>query len=147
VRCGIGLRRAEPRLVRVCRLNWRVRPQPARDGAAAAAKTSGMPDMLPPPHRGLAQAEDDIQSPPVQMVCWHRPFDLQRVTSIQVSCATIRQLALEDLWGPDARRAFVVTFEVAFGLARMFDILTEERGHEIQVFTTMPVARQWLGIP
>jgi hypothetical protein len=46
-----------------------------------------------------------------------------------------------------ARRAFVVTSEVAFGLARMFDILTEDRGHELQVFTTMPEAREWLGMP
>jgi hypothetical protein len=48
---------------------------------------------------------------------------LQRVTSIQVSSATIRQLALQDLWRPDARRAFVV-----------------------QVFTTMPEPRQWRGM-
>jgi hypothetical protein len=46
-----------------------------------------------------------------------------------------------------SRRAFVVTSDVAFGLARMFDILTKERGHEIHVFTTMPEARQWLGMP
>lgn len=73
--------------------------------------------------------------------------DLQRVTSIEVSSATIRQLAQQDLWGPEARRAFVVTSEVGFGLARMFDLLTDERGHEMRVFTTMPEARQWLGIP
>jgi hypothetical protein len=73
--------------------------------------------------------------------------DLQGVTSIEVSSATIRQLAQQDLWGPHARRAFVVGSEVAFGLARMFDILTDERGHEIRVFTTMPEARQWLGMP
>jgi hypothetical protein len=72
--------------------------------------------------------------------------DLQRVTSIEVSGATIRQLAQQDLWGPHARRAFVVTSEVVFGLARMFDSLTDERGHQIRVFTTMPEARQWLGI-
>jgi hypothetical protein len=56
-------------------------------------------------------------------------------------------LVLVEASGQGRRRAFVVTSEVAFGLARMFDILTEDRGHELQVFTTMPEAREWLGMP
>jgi hypothetical protein len=73
--------------------------------------------------------------------------DADVLAAQEVSSATIRQLALQDLWGPHARRAFVVASDVAFGLARVFDILTEERGHELQVFTTMPEARRWLGMP
>jgi hypothetical protein len=36
---------------------------------------------------------------------------------------------------------------VAFGLARMFELLTDQRPHDFRVFTTMPDARQWLGLP
>lgn len=72
--------------------------------------------------------------------------DLQRVTSIEVSSDTIRQLARQDLWDAHSRRAFVVTPGIAYGLARMFEMLIEGRAQDIRIFTAMPEARQWLGL-
>jgi hypothetical protein len=67
------------------------------------------------------RADPDFQGHYIELV------DLQRVSAFEVSSETIRQLAQQDVWGSRARRAFVVTPGVAFGLARMFELLTDQR--------------------
>jgi hypothetical protein len=119
-------------------LSWR----PLSNQALVLVEASGVltdADVLAAQER--LRADPDFRGYYFQLV------DLQRVSAFEVSGATARQLAQQDLWGPQARRAFVVTPGAAFGLARMFELLTDERAYEVRVFTTMPEARPWLGLP
>jgi len=49
-------------------------------------------------------------------------------------------------FGPGARRAVVVTNDVVFGMARMYQILTDESSDELQIFRNMDDALRWLWI-
>ena len=70
-------------------------------------------------------------------------YDFSGITEIRVTPAAIRHLAPTSPFGQTARRALVVPTEEAFGMARMYAILT---GHEelIQVFRDRESAIRWL---
>ena len=70
-------------------------------------------------------------------------YDLSEVTEVKVSSTVLLHLAMSSRFSPLARRAVVVTSDVAYGMARMYAMLT---GHEdtIQVFRDRPSAVQWL---
>lgn len=73
-------------------------------------------------------------------------YDAVEVTEVRVTSPVLLQLALSPQFAPTARRAIVVSSDVAFGMARMYAILT---GHEdtIRVFRDRPSAMQWLESP
>jgi hypothetical protein len=49
-------------------------------------------------------------------------------------------------FGAGARRAVVVTNDVVFGMARMYQILTDESPDELRIFRKVDDALQWLWI-
>ncbi len=49
-------------------------------------------------------------------------------------------------WGRGSRRAAVAPSDLAFGLARMYEALTQLEHGEFQVFRTMNEAMEWLGL-
>lgn len=73
-------------------------------------------------------------------------LDLTGVTDMNLSSQAVGDLARGSGFAPTARRAFVVTSDVAYGMARMFAIFT---GHEdtVQVFRDHASAMRWLGLP
>ncbi len=73
-------------------------------------------------------------------------FDTHGVTSVQVSTAAIRRLAQRNPFGAGARRAFIMPTDELYGLGRMFQILTEDSGHEVHIFRDEALARSWLGL-
>jgi hypothetical protein len=52
---------------------------------------------------------------------------------------------LNPFWA-GARRALVITNDVLFGMARMYQLLKDESPDELQIFRNMDEALQWLGL-
>ncbi len=72
-----------------------------------------------------------------------RLYDLSEVTNLQLSSRAILQQSLATSEAPNARRAIVVPSEVAYGMSRMFAILSG-RDALIQVFRDRASAMQWI---
>lgn len=72
--------------------------------------------------------------------------DLRDVTDVQVTAATIREMVRLNPFWAGARRALVVTNDVVYGMARMYQILRDESPDELEIFRKMDGALQWLGI-
>jgi hypothetical protein len=72
--------------------------------------------------------------------------DLRDVMEIKFTASTIREMVRLNPFGAGARRALVVTSDELFGMARMYQLLTDESPDELQIFRKMDDALQWLGI-
>lgn len=77
---------------------------------------------------------------------FHQLLDLRDVTNVQFTASTVRELVRLNPFGAGARRAVVVTNDVVFGMARMYQILADESPDELQIFRKMDDALQWLWI-
>ena len=73
-------------------------------------------------------------------------IDACYVTDIAVSSDLVVALAKATPNVPGAKRAIVVASEVAFGMARMFQIIREDAPEEVRVFRDIDEARRWLGL-
>ena len=80
----------------------------------------------------------------------HELLDTSAVTRVELSSAEVRRLAEVDRSGPVriARMAIVATTAVGFGLARMYQTLSEgdHPATEVRVFRDTDSARAWLGL-
>ena len=77
-------------------------------------------------------------------------FDFSDVEKVELSSRGIRSLAERNPFGRGSKRVFTVKpgAMAMFGMARMFQILTEEHSDELIVqFDHENKARSWLGIP
>ena len=72
--------------------------------------------------------------------------DFSEATDVQATGMEIRRLADESPFRSGARRAFVVPAPLLYGVARMFQIFTEEHGVDMQLFDEVALASRWLGI-
>lgn len=76
-------------------------------------------------------------------------FDLQSVTNLEVTTATLRELARRNPFGPGARRAIVIEpgNPLTFGLARMYQGHAAEDPDRVVVqFDRVEGALEWLGV-
>lgn len=72
-------------------------------------------------------------------------LDFTRVTGLDVEPENVRQLAQRNVFWQQSRRSFVVTNDLQFGLARMFEIHRDLAGEKgIRVFRTFVEAVDWL---
>jgi hypothetical protein len=75
-------------------------------------------------------------------------FDFRTATTIDLSGEEIEQLAVRDVFSKQSKRAFVVSSNLQFGMARMFALYRDTRGETgVQVFRELPEALAWLGLP
>lgn len=72
--------------------------------------------------------------------------DLREVTDVQITSATIKEMVRLNPFWAGARRALVVTNDVVYGMARMYQILRDESPDELEIFRKMDGALQWLGL-
>lgn len=72
--------------------------------------------------------------------------DLRDVMDVQFTASTIREMVRLNPFGAGARRALVVTNDELFGMARMYQLMTDESPAELQIFRKADHAPQWLGI-
>ena len=88
----------------------------------------------------------DLLAAPAFDASFDQLWDLREVTEISVTPDTVRQLASARSFKPGARRAVVAPNDLAFGLARMFQLLHDEAPEEFRVFRSVKGARSWLGL-
>jgi hypothetical protein len=81
---------------------------------------------------------------------FNRFCDLTRLDSINLSFAEVLQLAKRRrLFNPDdfqVKSAFFAAHPLAFGIARMYELLLNSRRIEVRVFSEMEAAAEWLGV-
>jgi hypothetical protein len=74
-------------------------------------------------------------------------IDLRQAQGSGVSSAGVRALAERPLvLSPGSRRAVVVPSDLGFGMARMYELLSEDRGGGTRVFRDYGEARRWLEV-
>lgn len=72
-------------------------------------------------------------------------FDFTHVTKFDIGMDDIRTLAQKTIFSRQSRRAFVVRGDLAYGLARMFEIFRESFGERgIGVFRDLDDALDWV---
>jgi|SRR5271169_6305144 len=72
-------------------------------------------------------------------------WDLTQVTKWEITSADMRRLAQRTLFSSDSRRACVAISDVAFGYARMFEMLRENAGETgIEIFRDLDGALDWV---
>jgi hypothetical protein len=74
--------------------------------------------------------------------------DLRAVTSFEMTSEQTRMLARRRVFSPTSKRAFLADNPAAFGMGRMWEILTElsENPSRIRVFYDLAAALKWLGL-
>jgi hypothetical protein len=73
-------------------------------------------------------------------------FDFTAVTEVRLTGATLIGLSRTSPFAIDARRAVVVSSDVAFGMARMYALASDRGAESFQIFRDMESALQWLGV-
>jgi hypothetical protein len=71
--------------------------------------------------------------------------DFRQITKLELAADEVRLLAQKTIFSLQSRRAFVVKGDLAFGLARLFEILRETMGEQgIGVFRNLDDALEWV---
>ncbi len=71
--------------------------------------------------------------------------DLRQASGVRVTAAGVRSLVAQPLvLAPASRRAVVVPTDLGFGMARMYEMLREERAGGMRAFRDFDAARQWV---
>ncbi len=71
-------------------------------------------------------------------------YDLRKMKNFGGAANNVSALAVASPFATGSRRALVASSDVIFGLARMFQTLSDESGGEIQIFRDMDAAEAWL---
>jgi hypothetical protein len=72
-------------------------------------------------------------------------WDLTQITKWEITAADMRRLAQRTIFSCHSRRACVATSDVAFGYARMFELLRENHGETgIEIFRNLDDALDWV---
>lgn len=87
-----------------------------------------------------------LRADPLFRPSFSQLIDLRGVTELAARAPAIRAVAGENPFGSGARRAILVSSDVAFGMARMYQLLTDETSDESQVFRDQDLALAWLGL-
>ena len=96
----------------------------------------------------LLRSYDQVRSLPGFDPDGRELVDFSAVEGGEVTSAGVgKLLGRPPLFGQGARRAIVAPTDVAFGMARMFELRRLEECGEIVVFRTRREALEWLGIP
>lgn len=78
---------------------------------------------------------------------FHHLVDTTAVTDVAISGKMVLQMGQSTLFAPEARRAYVATKDVLFGLARMYELYQGTRGQQsVRVFRHRAEALAWLGV-
>ena len=74
--------------------------------------------------------------------------DLRAVTRFEMTSEQTRMLARRKIFSSTSKRAFLASDATAFGMSRMWEILTElsENPSQIRVFQDLSSALKWLGL-
>jgi len=90
----------------------------------------------------------DIPDPPANLLILsdYRKLDPSGLTSADIEQIRINALGRTDNKYESVKEAIVVSDRLGFGLSRMYDGLIYSEKYEVNVFTDVNEARQWLGL-
>ena len=71
-------------------------------------------------------------------------YDFTGVTDVQLTQAGIQSLAYNPLFVPTARRAVVVSSDVAYGMARMYALISNRDERAFRIFRDLDSAQRWI---
>ena len=74
-------------------------------------------------------------------------YDFSEVTAVEVTAAGVRALARTSPFARTARRAIVVSSDVAYGMARMYAIISDHHDDAFRIFRDQRDAIAWLHSP
>ena len=93
---------------------------------------------------GLAHQEKLAQDPDFDPN-FSQIMDFTRVNAVGLKAEDVRKLAQRTIFSPESRRAIIVSTDVLYGFARMFEILRENYGENgIRVFRAFDEALHWI---
>lgn len=79
---------------------------------------------------------------------FNQVVDCRSITAMVFTAEQVKDLAGRSVFSARSRRAFVVSADLPFGLARMFASYREMGGAAgIMIFRGMPTALSWLNLP
>jgi hypothetical protein len=93
----------------------------------------------------LAESQQRLRSHPLFEPDLGQLFDCSEVTRLDVTTDGLRALARKSPFAPTARRAVVVNSDEQFGMARMFELISNRDSAYFRVFRSLAEARVWLG--
>jgi hypothetical protein len=73
--------------------------------------------------------------------------DCRAIEEIALTRGGVEEASSRSPFGAGSLRAFVVSGDAAFGMARMFENLRHRARDEVRVFRDVEEARRWLGLP
>jgi hypothetical protein len=93
----------------------------------------------------LLDHQDKLMADPDFDPTFSQLLDFAHMTKLDLKAADVKLLAERNIFAANARRAFVVPEDVAFGMARMFEMLREGKGEQgIRVFRTLEEGLGWV---
>ena len=96
-------------------------------------------------HEVLAHQDRLRNDPDFEPSLWQF-IDFTHATRIDLSVKTIQLLAQRNPFGKHSRRAFYAPDDILYGLARMFQILTDHHKDELNVYRDISEARKFLNL-
>jgi hypothetical protein len=94
---------------------------------------------------GLLRLVSELRSDPEAKPDHALLIDLREANGESVTSLGVRALSAQPLvLSPASRRAVVVPSDLGFGMARMYEMLRDERGGVVRAFRDFEEARRWV---
>ena len=94
---------------------------------------------------GLLQLVGELRSDPEVKPDYALLIDLSQANGVAVTSLGVRALSAQPLvLSPTSRRAVVVPSDLGYGMARMYEMLRDERGGVVRAFRDLAEARRWV---
>lgn len=91
--------------------------------------------------------QERLRSDPKFRPGLHQLVDTTAVTEVTLSARLMLDMGQSTLFAPEAKRAYLVTKDVVFGLVRMYELYQGMRGHQsVRAFRRREEALAWLGV-
>jgi hypothetical protein len=118
---------------------WSYRIDPARRVVFSVFEGTVTDEELPA-YAAALRADPDFEPSFSQLA------DTRGVVRLDVSGAAVGLLVGVNPYGAGSRTAVVVSSDLAFGMARMYQIRRSSAPDEVEVFRDVNEARRWLGL-
>jgi len=93
----------------------------------------------------LVDGDAELRGDPDFDPSYRQIVDLCEADGTGVTTDGVRQLARRPpLFLPESKRAIVVASELGYGMARMFELMRDNKSGEIRVFDSLDDALKWL---
>jgi hypothetical protein len=92
----------------------------------------------------LRQTRRGVRATPGFEPDFRQLYDFSEVTEVGLTTDGLQDIARHSPFGRNARRAVVVNSEVAFGMVRMYQILSGRENWHFRIFRDRESALEWL---